>query len=133
LGVVDEKRMAKDTKGEIDSLSIKTPSQAIKVGNLSGGTQQKVILARWLLTAPDVLMLDEPTKGIDVAAKYHIYELMIELAKQGKAIIFVSSEMRELLGIADRILVMSNGRVAGIVDTSTTSQEEILKLATRYL
>lgn len=132
-GNLDEVRMAKDTQTEIDSLRIKTPSQTINAGSLSGGNQQKVILGRWLLTDPDILMLDEPTKGIDVGTKYHIYELIIELARRGKGIIFVSSELRELLGITDRILVMSNGRVAGIVETAKTDQEELLKLATRYL
>lgn len=133
FGLLDDAEMESETRIEIDSLGIKTPSQTIKAGNLSGGNQQKLILGRWLLTDPDVLMLDEPTKGIDVGAKFHIYELIVELAKRGKAILFVSSEMRELLGVADRIMVMSNGRVAGIVEARRTSQEEILRLAARYL
>ncbi len=85
------------------------------------------------MTSPDILLLDEPTRGIDVGAKYEIYQLMIELANQGKAIIMVSSEMPELLGVTDRILVMSNGRMAGIVDTKETTQEEIMTLAAKYL
>ena len=107
--------------------------QAGKIRDLSGGNQQKVILGRWLLTSPKVLLLDEPTRGIDVGAKYEIYQLMIDLAAKGNAIIFISSEMPELLGITDRILVMSNGRVAGIVNTSETNQEELLMLAAKYL
>jgi methyl-galactoside transport system ATP-binding protein len=101
--------------------------------SLSGGNQQKVIIGRWLLTEPDVLLMDEPTRGIDVGAKYDIYQLMINLADKGKAVVMVSSEMPELLGITDRILVMSNGRLAGIVDTATTTQEEILRLSAKYL
>jgi methyl-galactoside transport system ATP-binding protein len=92
-----------------------------------------VILGRWLLTNPEILMLDEPTRGIDVGAKYEIYQLIIDLANKGKGIIVVSSEMPELLGITDRILVMSNGRLAGIVNTQETNQEEILRLAAMYL
>jgi len=117
----------------IDRLSVKTPSQKAQVGNLSGGNQQKVILGRWLLTKPEILLMDEPTRGIDVGAKYEIYQLMIDLAKAGNSILFVSSEMPELLGVADRILVMSNGRVAGIVEASETDQEEMLELAAKYL
>lgn len=125
--------MKKDTQWIIDSMRVKTPSQKTTIGSLSGGNQQKVILGRWLLTEPEVLMLDEPTRGIDVLAKYEIYQLMIELAKKDKGIIMISSEMPELLGVTDRILVMSNGRVAGIVKTSETTQEEIMTLASKYL
>ena len=103
------------------------------IGSLSGGNQQKVIIGRWLLTQPDILMLDEPTRGIDIGAKFEIYQLIQELAKKDKGIIMISSEMPELLGVTDRILVMSNGRVAGIVETAKTSQEEILQLAAKYL
>ncbi|MCI6153229.1 galactose/methyl galactoside ABC transporter ATP-binding protein MglA [Fusobacterium perfoetens] len=133
LGLLDNKKMIEDTKWVIDSMRVKTPNQGTQIGTLSGGNQQKVILGRWLLTQPDVLMLDEPTRGIDVGAKYEIYQLMIELAKKNKGIIMVSSEMPELLGVTDRILVMSNGRVAGIVKTSETTQEEILTLSAKYL
>lgn len=123
----------KDTKWIVDSMRVKTPSYTTKIGTLSGGNQQKVIIGRWLLTEPEVLMLDEPTRGIDVLAKYEIYQLMIELAKKDKGIIMISSEMPELLGVTDRILVMSNGRVAGIVKTSETNQEEIMELSAKYL
>lgn len=133
LGVIDKKKMVKDTQWVIDQLHVKTPSQKQKIGNLSGGNQQKVIMGRWLLIDSQVMMLDEPTRGIDVGAKYEIYQLAIDYAAKGKGIIFISSEMPELLGITDRIMVMSNGRVAGIVDTATTSQEEILRLSAKYL
>jgi methyl-galactoside transport system ATP-binding protein len=132
-GIVNENECKKDTQWVIDSMSVKTPSQKTPIGSLSGGNQQKVILGRWLLTEPEILMLDEPTRGIDVGAKYEIYQLMIDLAKRGKGIIMISSEMPELLGVTDRILVMSNGRVGGIVDTYKTNQEEILRLAAKYL
>ena len=131
--LLSDKDIKKDTQWVIDSMRVKTPSQSTSIGSLSGGNQQKVILGRWLLTEPDVLMLDEPTRGIDVLAKFEIYQLMIELAKKDKGIIMISSEMPELLGVTDRILVMSNGRVAGIVKTSETTQEEIMTLSAKYL
>ncbi|MGL4365926.1 MAG: galactose/methyl galactoside ABC transporter ATP-binding protein MglA [Cetobacterium sp.] len=131
--ILNSSKMYGDTKWVIDSMRVKTPNQKTPIGNLSGGNQQKVIIGRWLLTSPDILMLDEPTRGIDVGAKYEIYQLMLDLANKGKGIIMISSEMPELLGVTDRILVMSNGRVAGIVNTQETSQEEILKLASLYL
>lgn len=133
LALLNDKGMKDDTQWVIDSMRVKTPSQHTSIGSLSGGNQQKVILGRWLLTEPDVLMLDEPTRGIDVLAKYEIYQLMIELAKKDKGIIMISSEMPELLGVTDRILVMSNGKVAGIVKTSETTQEEIMTLSAKYL
>lgn len=131
--LLKNKDMEKDTKWIVDSMRVKTPSYATKIGSLSGGNQQKVIIGRWLLTEPEVLMLDEPTRGIDVLAKFEIYQLMIDLAKKDKGIIMISSEMPELLGVTDRILVMSNGRVAGIVKTSETNQEEIMELSAKYL
>ena len=132
-GLFNDKKAKEDTKWVIDSMRVKTPSQKTLISSLSGGNQQKVILGRWLLTEPEILMLDEPTRGIDVGAKYEIYQLMIDLANRGKGIIMVSSEMPELLGIADRILVMSNGLVAGIVEAKDTDQEEILRLTAKYL
>ena len=131
--LLKNKDIEKDTQWIIDSMRVKTPSYSTKIGSLSGGNQQKVIIGRWLLTEPEVLMLDEPTRGIDVLAKYEIYQLMIDLAKKDKGIIMISSEMPELLGVTDRILVMSNGRVAGIVKTSETNQEEIMELSAKYL
>lgn len=132
-GFLNDAKMEEDTKWVIDSMSVKTPSQKTRIATLSGGNQQKVIIGRWMLTEPDILLMDEPTRGIDVGAKYDIYELMIKLAEKEKGVIMVSSEMPELLGITDRILVMSNGRVAGIVNTNETTQEEILKIAAKYL
>ena len=131
--LLKNKDIEKDTKWIVDSMRVKTPSYSTKIGSLSGGNQQKVIIGRWLLTEPEVLMLDEPTRGIDVLAKFEIYQLMIDLAKKDKGIIMISSEMPELLGVTDRILVMSNGRVAGIVKTSETNQEEIMELSAKYL
>ena len=125
--------MRKDTQWSIDTMRIKTPSQETKIRSLSGGNQQKVILGRWLLTDPNVLLLDEPTRGIDVGAKYEIYQLIIDLANRGKTVLMVSSEMPELLGVCDRILVMSGGRLAGEVDARSTTQEEIMTLAAKYV
>ena len=129
---LNDKKMYDATQWGIDSLKTKTPNQKTRIESLSGGNQQKVIIARWLLTEPDVLLLDEPTRGIDVGAKYEIYELIINLAKQGKCVLMVSSEMAELLGVCDRILVMSGGRLAGEVDAKTATQEEIMTLAAKY-
>ena len=133
IGLLDNSRMKSDTQWVIDSMRVKTPGQHTQIGSLSGGNQQKVIIGRWLLTQPEILMLDEPTRGIDVGAKFEIYQLIAELAKKDKGIIIISSEMPELLGITDRILVMSNGLVAGIVETKTTTQNEILRLASLHL
>ena len=130
---LSEKKMRQDTEWSIQAMRIKTPSQDTQIRSLSGGNQQKVIIGRWLLTKPEVLLLDEPTRGIDVGAKYEIYELIINLAKEGKGVIMVSSEMPELLGVCDRILVMSGGQLAGEVDAKNTSQEEILTLAAKYV
>lgn len=130
--LLDDKKLYEATQWGIDSLKTKTPSQTTPIQSLSGGNQQKVIIARWLLTKPDVLLLDEPTRGIDVGAKYEIYELIIDLAKQGKCVLMVSSEMAELLGVCDRILVMSGGRLAGEVDAKTATQEDIMTLAAKY-
>jgi methyl-galactoside transport system ATP-binding protein len=129
---LNESKMKKDTEWSIKSMRIKTPSRATKIGTLSGGNQQKVILGRWLLTEPEVLLLDEPTRGIDVGAKYEIYQLMISLAEAGKCIMMVSSEMPELLGVCDCILVMSGGRLAGELDAKSATQEKIMELASRF-
>ena len=130
---LSDKKMREDTDWAIQAMHIKTPSQKTQIRSLSGGNQQKVIIGRWLLTKPEILLLDEPTRGIDVGAKYEIYQLIIDLANEGKGVIVVSSEMPELLGICDRILVMSGGQVAGEVDAKNTSQEEILTLAAKYV
>ena len=133
FGVLDNKKMTEDTKWTIDSMKVKTPSQKTAIRTLSGGNQQKVIIGRWLLTNPEILLLDEPTRGIDIGAKYEIYQLIIDLANKGKGVIVVSSEMPELLGICDRILVMSNGRVAGIGEADKLSQEDIMAMAAKYI
>lgn len=125
-------KLKKNTDWCINSMRIKTPSQETKIRSLSGGNQQKVILGRWLLTDPTVLLLDEPTRGIDVGAKYEIYQLIIDLAARGKTVIMVSSEMPELLGVCDRILVMSGGQLAGEVDAKTATQEDIMTLAAKF-
>ena len=133
LGLLDNKKMTEDTKWVIDSMKVKTPSQKTAIRSLSGGNQQKVIIGRWLLTEPEILLLDEPTRGIDVGAKYEIYQLIIDLASKGKGVIMVSSEMPELLGICDRILVMSNGHVSGITNTQELDQERIMAQAAKYV
>ncbi len=125
-------KLKKNTDWCIQSMHVKTPNQETKIRSLSGGNQQKVILGRWLLTEPTVLLLDEPTRGIDVGAKYEIYQLIIDLAEKGKTVLMVSSEMPELLGVCDRILVMSGGQLAGEVDAATATQEEIMALAAKY-
>ena len=130
---LSEKSQREDTQYYIDAMRTKTPTQETKIRALSGGNQQKVIIGRWLLTDPEVLLLDEPTRGIDVGAKYEIYQLIIDLANKGKTVIMVSSEMPELLGVCDRIVVMSGGRVAGEVDAKNTTQEGIMTLAAKYV
>lgn len=130
---LSDKKLKANTEWCIHSMSVKTPSQETKIRSLSGGNQQKVILGRWLLTEPTVLLLDEPTRGIDVGAKYEIYQLIIDLASKGKTVLMVSSEMPELLGVCNRILVMSGGRLAGEVDAEKTTQEEIMTLAAKYV
>lgn len=132
-GLLDKKRMKQDIDSMVKSMSIKLGSITTPIKNLSGGNQQKVILSRWLLTNPEILLLDEPTRGIDVGAKYEIYKLINKLAEQGKAIIVVSSEMPELFGICDRILVMSNGRQSGIFSVNETTQEDIMTAAAKYV
>ncbi len=130
---LSDKSQREDTQFYIDAMRTKTPSQETKIRALSGGNQQKVIIGRWLLTDPEVLLLDEPTRGIDVGAKYEIYQLILDLANKGKTVVMVSSEMPELLGVCDRIVVMSGGRVAGEVDAKNTTQEEIMTLAAKYV
>lgn len=133
FGVLDEGQRKKDAKEENKKLNTKTPTLQALIQNLSGGNQQKVLLARWLLTEPDILILDEPTRGIDVGAKFEIYTIMQSLAAQGKAIIMISSEMPELLGMSDRVMVMSAGHVSGILDKENATQIEVMRLATEYL
>lgn len=131
--LLSAKKMRRDTDWGIAAMKTKTPSRGTQIRSLSGGNQQKVILARWLLTSPSFLLLDEPTRGIDVGAKYEIYRLITKLAEEGKSVLMVSSEMPELLGLCHRILVMSGGRIAGELDASSATQEEIMTLATKFI
>lgn len=130
--VLNNKKVEKLVQENVAKLSIKTPSSKTLIQSLSGGNQQKVIISRWLANDPDILIMDEPTRGIDVGAKYEIYQIMIDLAKQGKAIVMISSEMPELIGMSDRILVMCNGRLTGEVSGEEATQERILHFATQF-
>jgi methyl-galactoside transport system ATP-binding protein len=131
--LLDEKKRKEDTLTIIEKLKVKTPSYKTLIKDLSGGNQQKVLIGKWLLTDPEILLLDEPTRGIDVGAKYEIYTLIANLAMQGKSIIMISSEMPELIGMSDRILVMCEGRLSGILGGQGASQEEIMQLATQFI
>ncbi len=137
FGCLSLKHIDTDTRRMIDVLRTKTPGTKTKIRFLSGGNQQKVIVGRWLLHNPDILLMDDPTRGIDVGAKYEIYQLIFDLAKQGKGVIVCSSEMPELLGICDRILVLSNGRLAGEYDVrherERATQENIMRDATKFV
>ena len=130
--MLDDKRIEELVRTNVERLSIKTPSSKTQIQSLSGGNQQKVLIARWLANSPDVFILDEPTRGIDVGAKYEIYCIIAELARQGKAVIMISSEMGELIGMSDRIMVMCDGRVTGFVDQKDATQENIMELATQF-
>ena len=132
LGVVSSKKEDQMCDEAVENLKIKTPNVDINAGNLSGGNQQKVVVGKWLARNSKVVIFDEPTRGIDVAAKVEIYNLMNELKKQGIAVMFVSSEMPEVMGIADRISVMCDGRITGELDARNTTQNEILTLATQF-
>lgn len=122
--LLDGKRIDECCQEEVIRLGVKTPSLDQKIMNLSGGNQQKVLISRWLMTDPDILILDEPTRGIDVGAKAEIHKLMSKLAQEGKTIIMISSELPEVLGMSDRVMVMSEGRVSGIVNRADASQEK---------
>ncbi|MDR3765626.1 MAG: sugar ABC transporter ATP-binding protein, partial [Butyricicoccus sp.] len=128
-GFLQHKKMADTCQAETKKFNIRTPSIRQKVELLSGGNQQKVLLSRWMLTDPDILILDEPTRGIDIGAKSEIYRLMSDLAGQGKAIIMISSELPEILGMSDRVVVMHEGKVTGILDAKDATQEKILSYA----
>lgn len=132
-GWLKNSKIREYAKWVIDTFKIKTPTQNVPVRTLSGGNQQKVIIGKWMLTDPEIILMDDPTRGIDVGAKYEIYQMMLNLARRGKSIIFSSSEMSELLGISDRILVISNGQIAGIFDTKEVTQEMIFKAAAMHL
>ena len=130
---LSEQKMVRATADEIKIMHTKCMGPDDLISSLSGGNQQKVIFGKWLERDPKIFMMDDPTRGIDVGAKYEIYELIIAMAKRGKTIIVVSSEMPEILGITNRIGVMSNGHLAGIVNTKETNQEELLRLSAKYL
>ena len=130
---LSEQRMTKATTKQLKTMRTKCMGPEDLISSLSGGNQQKVIFGKWLEREPRVFMMDEPTRGIDVGAKYEIYDLIIRMAKEGKTIIVVSSEMPEILGITNRIGVMSNGYLSGIVETKETNQEELLRLSAKYL
>ncbi len=131
--LLDGNRMDKVVDEGIRSLRVKTPTSKTHIANLSGGNQQKVILSRWLATDPDIYILDEPTRGIDVGAKYEIYEIIDRLSQQGKSVIMISSEMSEILGISDRVMVMCEGRISGYLDAKEATQEKVMDLATRFI
>ncbi len=132
-GILSERKMADAANREVKQMRTKCTSIEENITALSGGNQQKVIIGKWMERKPDIFLMDEPTRGIDVGAKYEIYQLIIKMAKEGKTIIVVSSEMPEILGITNRIAVMSNHRLAGIVNTKETNQEELLRLSAKYL
>ena len=132
-GMLNNILMEEAANRQIKQMKTKCVSCEELITALSGGNQQKVIIGKWMERQPDIFLLDEPTRGIDVGAKYEIYQLIIQMAKQGKTILVVSSEMPEILGITNRIAVMSNHRLAGIVNTNETNQEELLRLSAKYL
>ncbi len=129
---INGKKVEQLVQDNVQKMNIKTPSSKTQIKSLSGGNQQKVLVGRWLANNPDVLILDEPTRGIDVGAKYEIYCIIADLAKEGKSIIMISSEMSELIGMSDRIMVMCNGRVTGFVDGQEATQENIMAYATQF-
>ena len=128
---VNYKKEEEITQKYIDMMNTKTPSQQQVIGNLSGGNQQKVMIGRWLATDPKILILDEPTRGVDVGAKAEIYAIMNELVKKGMSIIMISSEMPEIINMSDRVYVMNDGRVTGCLDHEDVTQEKIMQLAAK--
>jgi inositol transport system ATP-binding protein len=131
-GLLNKRIINETCAREKTRLELKTPSMDQLIKLLSGGNQQKVLVSRWLLTVPDILILDEPTRGIDVGAKSEIHRLMSKLAQEGKAIIMISSELPEILGMSDRVLVMHEGRVGGEFDREDATQETIMRAATGH-
>ena len=127
------KEKEKQLSGQaMQSLNVKAESEEMIAKNLSGGNQQKVVLGKWLVRNPKVILFDEPTRGIDIGAKVEIYQIMNELKKKGVGVLFISSEMEEVLGMSDRILVFCDGRITGELSKEESSQENILKFATQY-
>ena len=132
-GYTHKKKEEKEVEEMFKKMEVKTPSLETPISSLSGGNAQKVLLARWMLCNPDVMILDEPTRGIDVGAKFEIYKLMTDMAKDGKAVVMVSSEMAELIGMCDRIYIMCQGRITGCLSRDEFSQETIMKYATNLM
>ncbi len=130
--MLNSKKIEQLVQDNVQKMNIKTPSSKTLIQSLSGGNQQKVLIGRWLANDPEVRILDEPTRGIDVGAKYEIYCIIAELAKQGKSIIMISSEMGELIGMSDRIMVMCDGKVTGFIDSQDATQESVMSLATQF-
>ena len=130
--MLDDKKILELVATNKEKMAIKVPSPKTAIKSLSGGNQQKVLIARWLANNPDVLILDEPTRGIDVGAKYEIYCIIADLAKQGKSIIMISSEMSEIIGMSNRVMVMCDGRITGFIDGKDATQENIMALATQF-
>jgi inositol transport system ATP-binding protein len=128
-GFVSESALTKVCEEMSSKLRVKTPNLSERIENLSGGNQQKVLIGRWLLTNPRILILDEPTRGIDVGAKAEIHRFVTELARDGVAVIMISSEMPEVLGMSDRIMVMHEGRVTGFLDRAEATQVKVMELA----
>ncbi|MGE4584474.1 MAG: sugar ABC transporter ATP-binding protein [Sphaerochaeta sp.] len=133
LHLLKHKHLNEESKRYNEALRTKTPTMETLIQNLSGGNQQKVIISRWLMTLPDILIMDEPTRGIDVGAKFEIYQIMGQLVEQGKAVIMVSSEMPELIGMSNRVMVLCSGRCTGILDKQECTQENIMRLATKFM
>lgn len=132
MGVLNKRQERQQTRDYIDQLKIKARDQSQVVGTLSGGNQQKVVLAKWLLTEPDIVIFDEPTRGIDVGAKRDIYLLIGDLVSDGKAVLIISSEIPELMGLCDRIIVMAEGRLTGELTRDQFNQEAILRFASDF-
>ena len=132
LGVLSKDLELKISEDTIKSLNVKAKDREMISKNLSGGNQQKVVLGKWLVRNPKVILFDEPTRGIDIGAKVEIYQIMNELKKKGVGVLFISSEMEEVLGMSDRILIFCDGRITGELSREEANQENILKFATRY-
>ncbi|MEG0137215.1 MAG: ATP-binding cassette domain-containing protein, partial [Cetobacterium sp.] len=132
IGYIDKDKLTEKSNSMIEKLSIKTPSISQKVKNLSGGNQQKIVIGKWILKNPKVVIFDEPTRGIDVNAKIEIYKIINELKASGIGVIVISSELPEILGITDRILVMCNKGIRANIETRKTNQEEIMNFATKF-
>ena len=132
-GITHKKKEEREVADMFEKMEVKTPSLETPISSLSGGNAQKVLLARWMLCNPDVMILDEPTRGIDVGAKFEIYKLMTDMVKNDKAVVMVSSEMAELIGMCDRIYIMCQGRITGCLNRDEFSQETIMKYATNLM